>query len=114
MRNAVIGLSLTVAFLLGIIASNVAGSPARAADEAAATQPAPVAPAPRWEAICVGTEKAGVDQHWTNEDLDKPDGWNKAMARYTAQGWEPFEMVSIAAGNGKLGAIAAVCFRRQR
>lgn len=111
MRNAVIGLSLTVAFLLGIIASNVAGAPARASEEA----PMPAAAQRvQWEAFCVGTDKAGVDQHWTNNDLDKSDGWNKALARYTAQGWEPFTAMSVTSGNGKLAAIAAFCFRRQR
>jgi hypothetical protein len=103
MRAAVIGLSLTVAFLVGVITSNALG-PAARADEGEAVVQAPRGPA--WESMCLDMDKAGVKQNWANHDLYKKDGWNQALMRYGAAGWEPFYLVH------DKGVVIAACFRR--
>ncbi|MCB9730844.1 MAG: hypothetical protein H6744_19915 [Deltaproteobacteria bacterium] len=103
MRAAIIGLSLAVAFLLGVVASSAPG-PAAFAHEGAAP------PARVWEGMCLDKDKGGVDQDWVNNDLYKSDGWNQAIMRYGAEGWELVQVIQ-----GKEGEkITAVCFRRLR
>jgi hypothetical protein len=62
---------------------------------------------PRWEAFCLTADKAQVRQDWTNNDLDKPDGWNRVIQWQSWQGWEPFQVLTTAGG----GRISAVCFK---
>jgi hypothetical protein len=76
--------------------------------------PAPTAvaaPVRAWESFCIGTDKAGVGQAWANEDLDKENGWNRVIAHYASQGWEPFQIITGTPNRG-VAVISAACFRR--
>ncbi len=101
MRQFIFGLSFSVVFILGCAAGTLQRS------QLASAEPAP-AGAQRWDIRCFHREGVGVDEDWANEDLDKPGGWNQALKKLGASGWEPVQLMNPSPG----AVISAVCFKR--
>lgn len=103
MKTFSTGLLLCGAFILGCAAAHVSQTltvpPAHAE-----------AGGPRWESLCVDAPGAGVVSPEWDERLAAANGWNAAMNRYGAEGWEPFQVHAYPNNN----EIQFVCFRRPR
>ena len=60
----------------------------------------------KWQVHCFGNDAIRVESPGMNKELDQPDGWNRALERLGAQGWEPVSFLS------PRGSIEAVCLKR--
>ena len=101
MKNFLFGLSISVAFILGCAAAHLTQT--LTVPEAHARMTGPL-----WEGHCVDADSAGVDSPEWDERLAGDGGWNKALNKFGAQGWEPFQVFSHTGNN----EIQYVCFRR--
>jgi hypothetical protein len=96
MRRSVLILSLTIAFLVGCVATMAARDfvvpPARAG-----TDPM------KWEGMCAFWSDVGIENP---SEHASAKGWNSKLAEFGGQGWEPFAV------EWEHGSMVSVCFKR--
>ncbi len=97
MRRLTLVVWVALALAIGCAAGTAYHSP-----HAQAQAPAP-AGVQKWQIRCFSIESGGVRSYAVDE-VDKPDGWNRTLARLGAEGWDPVSFV----GPG----ISAVCMKR--
>lgn len=91
-------ITMTMAVLLGALGAVVVlARPAGAAE---------LAPVQRWESKCVAAERKGPISAWGTDQFNEPDGWNAALKKLGAEGWEPVQFDFVA------GDVKAACFKR--
>lgn len=100
MTKTTLGLTISVAFFVGCTVAQIAPfkvPPARAD-----------APVTRWEILCAHRDAVGVTDEGTHE-VDLDTGWNRKLAEFGSQGWEPVQVLTTGPGHHN---IEAVCFKR--
>ena len=102
MKNFLLGLSISGAFILGCAAAHLS--------ETLTVPPATAAmTGPRWEVLCIDREAVDVDSgDAAINDLGEAGGWDRPLKEYGAQGWEPFQLLA----SYQADQIEGACFRR--